>query len=84
MKAMRSMYGFKCQYCSGTVHAKKVAMESFKHKNGFIILEDVVIGVCDTCGNRYYGADVLHAVHELATGERAPERTAKVPVTHMH
>ncbi|MEA2603521.1 MAG: hypothetical protein QOF89_4513 [Acidobacteriota bacterium] len=78
------MYGYKCQYCSGTVHAKKVAMESFKHKKGFIILEDVVIGVCDTCGNRYYGADILHAVHELATGERAPERTAEVPVAHMH
>ncbi len=46
------MYGYKYQYCSGTVHAKKVAMESFKQKSGFIILEVVVIGVCDTCGNR--------------------------------
>jgi YgiT-type zinc finger domain-containing protein len=77
------MYGYKCQYCSGTVQAKKVAMESFKHKKGFIILEDVTIGVCDTCGNRYYTADILHTVHELATGERAPERTAEIPVAHM-
>lgn len=58
-------------------------MEGFKHKGGFIILEDVAIGVCDTCGSRYYGADILHTVHELATGERAPERTAKIPVAHM-
>ena len=79
----KSIYGYKCQYCSGTVHAKKLTMESFKHKNGFIILEDVTIGVCATCGNRYYSADVLHAVHALATGERAPERTAEVPVAHM-
>lgn len=77
------MYGYKCQYCSGMVQAKKVAIEGFKHKKGFIILEDVTVGVCDTCGNRYYGADVFHAVHELATGERAPERTAEVPVAHM-
>lgn len=77
------MYGYKCQYCAGTVHAKKVAMESFKHKQGFIILEDVTVGVCDTCGNRYYSADILHTVHDLATGKRTPERTTEVPVAHM-
>jgi YgiT-type zinc finger domain-containing protein len=80
---MNSMYGYKCQYCAGTVHAKKLAMESFKHKKSFIILEDVTIGVCDTCGNRYYSADILHTVHELATGERAAERMTEVPVAHM-
>jgi YgiT-type zinc finger domain-containing protein len=78
------MYGYKCQYCSGTVREKHVAMESFKYKKGFIILEDITVGVCDTCGNRYYSADILHAVHDLATGKRAPERTAEIPVAHMH
>ena len=56
---------------------------SFKHKNGFIILEEVVIGVCDHCGNRYYSADVLHAVHEIGTRGRLPERTEAVPVAHL-
>lgn len=77
------MYGYKCQYCEGTVRPKKVTLEGFKHKDGFILLEDVTIGVCDSCGNRYYTADILHAVHELATGERRPERTAAVPVAHV-
>ena len=63
------MYGNNCQFCSGTVQPKKVALEGLKHKEGFILLEDVTIGVCDTCGNRYYTADILHAVHDLATGE---------------
>lgn len=43
-------------------------------------LEDVMIGVCDLCGNRYYGADILRAVHELATGQRSPEKTEAIPV----
>ncbi|MGD2114300.1 MAG: YgiT-type zinc finger protein [Acidobacteriota bacterium] len=77
------MYGYRCQYCEGTVRPKKVELEGFKHKRGFILLEDVTIGVCDTCGNRYDTADILHAVHELATGERPPERTTLVPVAHM-
>ena len=77
------MYGYRCEYCDGTVGPRLVERESFKHQNGFIILEDVMIGVCDRCGNRYYSADVLHAVHEISTGQRKSERTEAVPVTHL-
>lgn len=74
------MYDYQCQYCEGTVRPKKLAHEAFKHKNGFVILEHVTIGVCDNCGNRYYSADVLHAVHDIAAGKRLPERTTMIPV----
>jgi YgiT-type zinc finger domain-containing protein len=76
-------YGYGCEYCRGTVRPKKVKREAFKHKNGFIILEDVVIGVCDGCGNRYYSAEILHGVHDIATGARAFERTEEIPVAHL-
>ncbi len=78
------MYGYKCDYCEGTVQAKTVKREAFKHKVGFIILEDVTIGVCDECGNRYYSSNILHAVHEIATGVRIPEKTEEIPVAHFH
>jgi YgiT-type zinc finger domain-containing protein len=74
------MYDYQCQYCEGTVRPKKLAHEAFKHKNGFVILEHVTIGVCDSCGNRYYSAEVLHTVHEIAAGKRMPERTTMIPV----
>ena len=77
------MYGYQCEYCQGTVRPRTVEREAFKHKNGFIILENVTIGVCNLCGNRYYSADILHAVHEIATGIKAPERTEAVPVAHL-
>jgi YgiT-type zinc finger domain-containing protein len=76
------MYGYRCEYCDGTVKPRTVERESFRHKNGFIILEDVTIGVCDRCGNRYYSAEVLHTVHQIASGARRPDRTAAVPVVH--
>ena len=76
------MYGYACEYCEGTVQPKTVEREAFKHKDGFVILEDVEVGVCDVCGNRYYSADVLHTVHEIATGRRRPERLETVPVSH--
>jgi YgiT-type zinc finger domain-containing protein len=78
-----TMYGYRCEYCDGTVKPRLVEREAFKHKNGFIILERVNIGVCDTCGNRYYSAEIVQAVDELASGKRVPERTEKVPVAHV-
>ena len=87
MKSVKSNNGFKyglpCEYCSGTVRPKKVDREAFKHKKGFIILEGVVIGVCDACGSRYYSADILHAVNDIANGKRRFERTEQVPVAHL-
>ena len=76
------MYDYKCEYCEGTVRAKKVEKEAFKHKTQFVILEDVTIGVCDTCGNRYYSADLIHTVHDIASGVKSFERIEKVLVGH--
>jgi len=44
------MYEYPCEYCRGTVKPRAVEQGSFKHRNGFIIPEDVTIGVCDRCG----------------------------------
>ncbi len=77
------MYGYRCEYCEGTVQPLKVKREAFKHKSGFVILEDVTIGICNTCGNRYYSADILHAVNDIATGAKSPDRIDQIPVTHL-
>ena len=77
------MYGYTCEYCDGLVQEKVVKREAFKHKNGFVILEDVPIGVCNTCGTRYYHARLLHRVAEIAAGIVAPEKTEQVPVGHL-
>ncbi|MCZ6480168.1 MAG: YgiT-type zinc finger protein [candidate division NC10 bacterium] len=79
---MTSKFEYRCEYCDGTVREKVVEREAFKHKEGFVILEDVVIGVCDKCGNRYYSADTLKRVEAIATGKIPPERTEEVPVAH--
>jgi YgiT-type zinc finger domain-containing protein len=74
------MYGYKCAYCDGIGREQIVKREAFKHRNGFVILEDVPIGVCDACGSRYYHSTLLHRVEEIATGARAAQRTQRVPV----
>jgi len=73
------MYGYKCEYCDGTVREKIVKRESFKHKDGFVILENVPIGVCDRCGARYYHSSLLRRVAEVAAG-RVAAQSELVPV----
>jgi YgiT-type zinc finger domain-containing protein len=78
------MYGYQCEYCEGTVQPRTVKREAFKHRDGFVILEDVVtIGVCDNCGNHYYSANILHGVHVIATGTKTAERTEQISVVHL-
>jgi len=74
------LYGYSCEYCDGTVQEKLVAREAFKHRLGFVILENVPIGVCDHCGSRYYHASLLHRVEEIATKQKPPKKMEVVPV----
>ena len=75
-----TMYGYKCEFCDGTVREVLVEREAFKHARGFVILENVPVGICDVCGNRYYHASLLRRVEEIALGRRAVDRTEPVPV----
>lgn len=77
------MYGYKCEYCDGTVEKHIVEKEAFKHKKGFVILENVPVGICNKCGNRYYNAAVLKKVQEIAEKPRCAQRTESIPVGHM-
>ena len=76
------MYGYKCEYCDGIVREKVVKREAFKHKNGFVILENVPIGVCDKCGTRYYHSTLLRRVDEVAAG-RVRVKSERVPVAQF-
>jgi YgiT-type zinc finger domain-containing protein len=76
------MYGYKCEYCDGIVREKIVQREAFKHKRAFVILENVPIGVCDKCGTRYYHANLLHRVAQVAAGKVAA-KSEPVPVAQF-
>ncbi len=77
---MKKQYGYRCEFCSGIVKGKRVDREAFKHKTGLVILEQVLIGVCDRCGSRYYTAKTLKRVHAIASGKAKPTGTQRVPV----
>jgi rubredoxin len=76
------MYSYKCEHCEGTFRPKKVKREAVKHKTGFVILEDVIIGVRDLCGTRYY-SEYCMPVNDIATGTRPFDKTEEIPVARL-
>jgi YgiT-type zinc finger domain-containing protein len=63
------MYEYSCEYCEGTVKERVLAREVFKHKTGFVMLENVPVGICDQCGYRYYNSKVLKKVERKVPGK---------------
>jgi YgiT-type zinc finger domain-containing protein len=74
------VYEFTCEHCDGFVRERRVEREALRHKESFVILEDVPIGVCDKCGARYFDASVLRRVAEIGRGIVPMRRTIVVPV----
>ena len=74
------MYEFTCEHCRGTVRERRVDREALRHKGGFVILEQVPVGVCDACGARYYDASVLRRVAEIGRAATCSLPTIEVPI----
>lgn len=77
---MTSRFGYACEFCDGTVRPKRVDREAFKHQQSFVILEEVLVGVCDRCRSRYYSAETLKQVEAIATARDPVDHTEQVPV----
>lgn len=77
------MYDHPCEYCSGHVAERTLDSEILRvGRGGFVILEQVPVGVCDRCGMRYYHASVLKRAEEAFRTGGATTRS--VPVAPYH
>ena len=77
------MYGFTCEHCGGTVHQRRVDREALRHKESFVILEDVPIGICKASNGRYHkiesgtitSSSISTGIVEAAPADGAPVKT---------
>ena len=60
------MYDFCCEHCGGLVRTRRVDQEALRHKGSFVIVEDVPIGVCESCGARYFDASVVRRGYDAS------------------
>ena len=68
-----------CEYCDGQVKKQKVRVDHW-WKDKLVVIENVPVGVCSRCGERYYGAEILHRLDRIAQGKVASVRQMKISV----
>jgi YgiT-type zinc finger domain-containing protein len=81
-EVMRKRYN-KCHFCGGRVTEQRVVVDYRWGENLLAIIEDVPAGVCHTCGERYFKAEVVKAMEETAQSRSRARRTIEVPVRQL-
>ncbi|MBI1930451.1 type II toxin-antitoxin system MqsA family antitoxin [Candidatus Poribacteria bacterium] len=74
---MKHQYG-DCQYCSGEVTEQMIEID-FRWKGQFYLFENIPVGVCEQCGEKYFTAEVSEKLDRLVQSP-VVHRTVTVPV----
>ena len=74
---MASKYD-KCDYCDGNVREKRVTVD-LRVKGKLFVFDNVPVGVCQKCGERYYRGPVLERLEGLANHEKLFKEKIQVP-----
>jgi len=76
---MVDMKNDPCEYCGGPVKQRKARVDH-RCKGALVVVENVPVGVCQLCGERYYAAAVLRRLDLVAQGKAGSVRHISVPV----
>ena len=69
----------KCFYCGGEV-AEQCLPRELRWQEQWYILEDVPVGVCQQCGEKFLKPEVAKVIDRILHAGKAPLRTLAVPV----
>jgi YgiT-type zinc finger domain-containing protein len=74
---MKAKYD-NCDYCGGRVLEKRVTVD-VRLTGKLYVFENVPVGVCRKCGERYYRGPVLERLEELASHQNFFKDKIQVP-----
>jgi YgiT-type zinc finger domain-containing protein len=69
-----------CSYCGSNVDELLVSLEIWIGDR-LVLFRDVPAGVCDHCGEEFFGADIQEKLFEMA--KNTPRSVIEVPVYHF-
>ena len=61
--------GETCEYCGGAINERLIDLPK-KMARKYILIKNVPAGVCQSCGTRFFSANVLKTIEETAPGRR--------------
>ena len=68
----------RCEYCGGTVRERTITVD-LRRGDQLTIFQNVPVGVCSKCGERYYPGRTLEALDDLAQHGLAGAKAQRVP-----
>ena len=68
-----------CFYCGGEVEEHYLP-RALRWQDKWCILEDVPVGVCQQCGEKFLKPEVAKTIDRILQEGKAPLRTLEVPV----
>jgi YgiT-type zinc finger domain-containing protein len=68
-----------CFFCGGVVE-ERILPREIRWKGELLVFEDVPMGVCNQCGEKFLRPEVAKKIDEALTSAKRPSRTLKVPV----
>lgn len=82
MSPVKKFPAMPCEYCDGRVEERRVRDDHWAGDD-LVIIEDVPVGVCNRCGERYYPARVLEKMDRIVARRSRIKRTVRVPVARF-
>lgn len=74
---MSSEYS-ECFFCGGAVHERRVNREVW-WRGRLHLIEEVPVGVCDQCGEKFIRPAVAKAIDRMLAGGVPPDHVVEVP-----
>ncbi len=68
-----------CSLCGGEVKEEKVELD-YRHKEKLFIFQNVPVGVCQQCGEKYLTAETAKKIERRILSNKTWDRTISVPV----
>jgi YgiT-type zinc finger domain-containing protein len=68
-----------CFYCGGTVDERLMPRE-LRWQGQLFIFENVPLGVCTQCGEKFLGPEVAKAIDQVLREKKKPTSMVQVPV----
>ena len=68
-----------CFFCGGAVE-ERLATREMRWEGKLLIFEDVPMGICTQCGERYLRPDVAKKIDAALQSKKRPNRAMSVPV----
>ena len=68
-----------CSFCEGEVKNDRVELE-YRYEGKLYIFEDVPVGICQQCGEKYLTAEVAKEIERRIQKKEKWGKTIRVPV----